>query len=458
MIIYWKDRTKNLCLLLAAAIILINTSCKKQVDDNVGTDVIGNRSGFDTRVDTLDVITYSSKADSIDTRFLNYYLLGQMNDPVTGKTDANLITQYSIPFDQFDFEGSVIDSVVLQLRYAGALGIYGNNTTTQTLKLYEITEDLPVSTESSILGHYMSNISYAYNPTEIGSYNGTFRVSDSVYVSVGGARIGYAPQLRIKITDPAFISRLQNSTKTGEFLNEANFKAAFKGFMISAEQQNLPSGQGALAYMYLSNVESAMVVYTNKLEGSSTVYRKYEFPISRFSTVKANQYKHSGQPALQGSANGTNQTTCYVQGAAGIKTRILIPGLAALAATNPVAISNARLILTAKDTTEYAAATRLTASGADINGATAPIPDQYEVVGYGGNFDAITSTYTFNVNRFAQNVVNNYNRSKTDVNYGLTLSIPLNDIDAARRVVLDTDNSDRANRKLKFVVTYTVIK
>lgn len=456
MIIYWRDRTKSFACLLFTAFILINTSCKKEVDNTVGSDVIGNRSGFETRVDTLEAIAYSTKADSIDTRFLNYYLLGQMNDPILGTTNANLITQYSIPFDQFDFEGSVIDSVVLQLRYAGATGIYGNNTSQQVLKVYEVTEDLPVSTESSILGYYMSNREYSKS-AEIGSYTGNFNLTDSVYLTIGTAQVGYAPQLRIRITDQAFISKLQNATKTGEFLNETNFKAAFKGLFISAENQSLATGEGALTYMYLSNVESALVAYTSKVEGTTTVSRKYEFPISRFSTVKANQYKHSGQPALQASVGGTHQNTCYVQGAGGIKTRIIIPGLASLGAGKQIAVSNARLVLTAKDTAGYNAATRMIVRGADQAGATTAIPDELEA-GYGGNFDANLSTYTFNVNRFAQQVINTYYQSKTDVNYGLTLSVPSNDVDAARRVILDTDTSSLADRKLKFVVTYTVIK
>jgi hypothetical protein len=86
MIIYWKDRIRHFAYLLLMAVILINTSCKKE-NNEIGSDVIGNRSGFDVQVtDTFEVITYSSPADSVDTRFLSYYMLGQINDPVMGIT------------------------------------------------------------------------------------------------------------------------------------------------------------------------------------------------------------------------------------------------------------------------------------------------------------------------------------------------------------------------------------
>ena len=138
------DKTKWITILLAGALIFSNTSCKKE-NNEIGSDIIGNRSGFNVQVtDTFDVIAYTSLADSVDTRFLSYYMLGQTNDPVIGKTTANLVTQFLYPVSGFSFTNFTIDSVVLQLRYAGPTAVYGNNTT-QTIKVYEIAEDLPTS-------------------------------------------------------------------------------------------------------------------------------------------------------------------------------------------------------------------------------------------------------------------------------------------------------------------------
>lgn len=448
MTISWKDRTKQLSMLLLLGSILFNISCKKQDENTVGSDVIGDRSGFDIRVtDTFEVVAYSVKADSVpETNTLPYYLLGQMNDPVLGRTSADIITQFSVPFENFTFEGT-IDSVVLQLRYAGANGVYGNKATAQSIRVYELDEDLPVHTENS---SFHSAKSYRYKPALLGEHTGVFNVTDSVMTELDSVKIGYAPQLRVRITDPSFIARLQALSG----ITEASFKSQFKGLVVSAGHQSLAPGEGALAFMYLSQAESNVTVYTRKTDGS---HNRYQFPVSRVNESKTNRYVHSGQPAdLQPVNGGVHQPNNYIQAAGGIRLRVLIPGLNNLAANQAIAVNNARLVLTAKADALYEVPSRLIPYGADEKGALAAIPDFNEQ--YGGTFNAGTQTYSFNVNRYIQQMLTTYYQEKRDINYGFNITIPTGDINAARRLLLDTDNSDPASRKLKFILTYTVIK
>lgn len=452
MIIYWRDRTKHFAYLLLAAVVLINFSCKKE-NNEIGSDVIGNRSGFDVQVtDTFEVITYSSVADSVDTRFLTYYMLGQINDPVMGVTSANIVTQFLYPVAGFTFGNQTIDSVVLQLRYAGPSAIYGKNTE-QTIKVYEVNEDLP----TSLSEYFYSNRNYQTSPTELGSYTGTFNLSDSVIEYVAGKRLGYAPQLRIKITDAAFINKLK-TTPVDSFTSSANFKSTFKGLMISAEQSSMANGDGSIAYFNLrsDNPQTALVVYCK----NDTAQVKYEFPISGTAEVKTNQYKHRNLPAtLQAANNGTHQNTCYVQPAAGIKTRILIPSLSKIAADRPIAVNSARILFTVKDTQNYPVPARLNLWDADELGRRKNIADFSEsATYYGGTFDATTGTYTFNINRHVQNLLNSYNKNKVDINYGLNLFVPEDYNVAANRAILDTDRSIPGQQKVKLILTYTVIK
>lgn len=453
MMICWKDRIKNLAYVLAASVILTNTSCKKE-NNEVGSDVLGNRSGFNVQVtDTFDVITYNCIADSVDTRFLSYYMLGQMNDPILGTTTANLVTQFLYPVSGFSFNNFTIDSVVLQLRYAGTTAFYGNNTQ-QTIKVYEITEDLPVSLNE----YFYSNRTYQTSTTELGSYSGKLNLTDSVIVNIGSARVGYAPQMRIKITDANFINKLK-SAPTDSFANAASFKSLFKGLMISAEQTGMAEGDGAICYLNLrtDNNQTALVVYGH--DNTSSAQAKYEFPISGTAEVKTNQYKHTYKPILQAANGGTHQAECFVQPCAGIKTRILIPSLSKLAEKNQIAVNSARLSLKVAntDSSVYKLPERLNLWDANQDGTRKNIADFIEAYSYyGGNYNSATQSYTFNINRHVQHLFTHYYTNKVDVNYGLNLFVPEDYPIGANRAILNTDKTVQGN--LKLILTYTVIK
>lgn len=442
-------------MLLVLSSILFIISCKKEEDKNtVGSDVIGNRSGFDVRIDTFDVIAYSVKADSVTTtNRLPYYLLGKMNDPALGTTTANIITQFNVPLNGFTFDGT-IDSVVLQMRYAGLKGIYGTNLVNQTIKVHELTEDLPLNVvdANGYNFEFYSTRNYAFSASELGSYVGKFNLNDSVKINVNTTTFGYAPQLRIKLTDASFIARLQAI----QGISQDAFKQQFKGLVISAEQQTMGAGEGALVSLFLSNTESMVAVYTHKTENGNTIFNKFDLPVNGTAQSRTNQYKHTGQPALQAANGGTHQVQNYLQAAAGIRTRILVPGLAQIAANRPIAVNNAKIIITAEPSATYEAPGKLIPYGADENGAPVSIPDHNEY--FGGVYN-VNGTYSFNVNRYVQNILTTYNQQKKDVNYGFNIIIsPYEELDLARRVILNTDNTNPADRKLKFILTYTVIK
>ncbi len=452
MIICWKDRTKNAFLILLS-VLFFSISCKKE-NNEIGSDVIGNRSGFDIQVtDTFTVISYSSVADSVDTRFASYYMLGQMNDPVLGISTSNLVTQFLYPVSNFTFSGMTIDSAVVQLRYAGKTALYGKNTT-QTIKLYELTEDLNTSLDAT----FFSNREYQINNTELGSYNGEFNLNDSVILTIDGTRYSYAPQMRIKITDPNFINKLQLAADSS-FSNPTQFKSAFKGFYITAEQMGMAAGDGAVAYinMRTDNAESALVVYASK----AGVQSKFEFPFGGTNEVKTNQFKHSAIPVtLQPMQSGNHQNTCYVQGGAGIKTRILIPNLLDLVKNNQVAIQSARIEfkLANVDTSIYQLPTRLNIWDAYPNGTRKMIADFSESLSYyGGFYDQSTQSYSFHINRYIQEVFNNYTNNKTNTNFGLNLFVPEDYPVSVNRAVFNTD-STLIDKKIKLILTYTVIK
>lgn len=448
MTISSKDRIKAVASILLAFVLFLG-SCKKD-GETIGSDFVG--SGFNViTVDTFDLITYSSKQDTSPTRELTYYMLGDMNDPLFGTSKANIITQYNLPVLQFNFDNHPIDSIVLQMQYTGTTAIYGNQSTPQTLKVYEITEDLSESIDTP----YYSNRNYSYNTAEIGEWNGTFNLNDSVKVKLGSNTITYAPHLRIKLDKNNFINKMAAAPGQGLFNTQEAFKAAFKGLYIVGSTSGLAPGQGSLAYFNFNAATSSasmlVVYYADSL--------KAEFPIKTTTNAKANQFKTSTGVPLQARNGGTHRNACFVQPLDGIKTRILMPSLLNILQQGRIAVVGAQLVLNVKDTTTstgFGEPSRLALLGCDSTGSNAFLSDLVESAEYyGGIFDATNKQYRFNLIRHLQDIITTYHNTGVNKNYGLNLIVPSDAPVAANRLVLDTD---KAQGKIKLILSYTVIK
>jgi hypothetical protein len=448
MIACWKGKTNLRLLSLLSVLFVFSISCQKK--DTVGSEFVGGIVGFDVQsIDTLSILSYTSRQDSFRTRNLSLYTLGKLNDPDFGTTQANIIAQLTIPADNFTFpQGVVIDSIVLQLPYATSTGFYGTKSTNQTIHVYELNETLLNSSDSG----YYSNRNYAFTPNIIGSKQGNFSaIGDSVIMSFASTVLRLPPHLRINLTDPAFVSKIATSV----YSNNATFQSSIlKGLYVAAETNPLNPGEGALVYCNLNSQVTAMVVYYNDSF-------KVEFPISRSTTVKANQFlhQHTVTIPIEPVFGGTPQTTNYAQPMGGLKTRIFIPYLFDLIQNKNIAITGAEILFTPKagfDNATFTLPNQLLLTNSDSLGRNELIRDAAGFEGanyYGGQLR--NGTYRFNIIRHIQYVLNEYKNNNRNVNYGLNLLVPADNPVAGNRIVLDTDQR-LGNIKLK--LSYTVIK
>ncbi|MCU0441869.1 MAG: DUF4270 domain-containing protein [Bacteroidia bacterium] len=448
MIACWKGKTNLRLLSLLATFIVFVSSCKKE--NTVGSEFVGGIVGFDVQsTDTLTLLAYTSKQDSFRTRNLSLYTIGKLNDPDIGTTQANIITQLTIPADNFTFpQGVVIDSIVVQLQYASASSFYGTKSTDQTIQVYELNETLLNSSDSG----YYSNRNYTILPSVIGSRVGNFsNIGDSVIMPFGSSTLRLPPHIRIKLSDPGFVSKIASAV----YSNNATFQSSIlKGLYIATETTPLTPGAGALVYCNLNTSVNAMVVYYNDSF-------KVEFPISRSTTVKANQFfhQHTVTIPIEPAFGGTPQLTNYAQPMGGLKTRIFIPNLFDLVKDKNIAITGAEILFTPKagmDNSTFTLPNQLLLTNSDSLGRNELIRDAAGFEGavyYGGKLS--NGTYRFNIIRHIQYVLNEYKNNNRNVNYGLNLLVPADNPVAANRIVLDTDQR-LGNIKLK--LSYTVIK
>ncbi len=451
MITCSKIRTK-FPLLIFILVTVSFFACRKN-EDTVGADFLAQRNPLDLvdGIDTTTVVAFSAKQDSIaawrNGTALSYYFIGEMNDPEIGVTKNSFISQYSIPINQFSFGGHIIDSAVYRLAIIPSSDyFYGNKNTVQKFTLYELTEDLRADST------YFSSRQFAYNTAKpLGSWEGTTaQLGDSVKVNNGT----FPAHIRVRITDAEFLNKLQNAESNGAFINNTSFQTNFKGLVLVPENIFMSSGEGALIYTEPKSGLSGLAIYYDSSR-VTTFQIKPE-------NVRANRYEHTNKAGvdLLPVMNGTHQNITYCQPAGGIKTRITFPTLFDYVKDHQIAITGAQLIVTLKsgsNTAPYTQPANLRLLSADSLGNNNFLLDQ--LLGnadyYGGAYDASTGEYRFNIIRHLQNAINEYKLHNRNVNYGLNLIVPADNPLTGTRAILD---NDRATKKIRLKLTYTVVK
>jgi len=128
-------------------VVLSFSSCKKST--LIGSDLLpasDDINGIFT--DTLSLNTKTVSELPLKTSTNTKFPVGVMNDNVFGKTSASLYTQFQIAgqIDLGNPDSLFVDSLVLNLPYAGS---YGKFTNSQNIYVYRVTE--AIESPSSII-------------------------------------------------------------------------------------------------------------------------------------------------------------------------------------------------------------------------------------------------------------------------------------------------------------------
>ncbi len=454
MILYCKVKIKPLLFFIGA--ILLLGSCKKDAG-SVGADFVGIRNKFNTLLDTsIELRAYTVKMDSLASSKLTAMALGRINDPEFGVNNAAVITQFSLPGNEFSWGGATkLDSVVLQLRFRNTKQIdgttlpdyYGNKDAVHLFKVYLLTED--IRTDSV----YYANRKYKTDGIEMGSFNGKINFTDSVPISLGSQKIKFPPHIRIPMNN-TFKNLLFEGESKGLFSTNSKFKETFKGLVI-VDESATAAGEGAIVYLRLtSDYTSLNAYYKDSLAAA--------FPIIggiRGSDAAYNYYYQTDRPIgmIQMPFSGTHRDKGYVQSLNSTKLRIEIPNLANVLNDPKIALNGAEILFTPlagsfNDT--YTLPLSISLVGSDSAGRNIFLKDQFSESGlyYGGTL--VNNRYKFNIVRHLQNILNESKAQNGFKDYGMNLIIRADDPVSAQRIIFDTR---RNNGTFKLKLTYTVI-
>ena len=207
--------------------------------------------------DAISSFTFSE--DSIRTDEASKSLLGSLNDPEFGKTNAHFATQFRL--QQFPDFGTnpVADSVKLIVRYKG---IYGDTITPQSFRVYELESplnvdenytqevDLKSMASSQLLGEIIYTPRLVMDSTETDTFQQIFSIP--IDISIGERLIN--ADSSIMVNNDLFLDYFKGLYIESEPINGEG------GTLLSLDAVSSTSYLGTGLIVYYNNEENLVVL------------------------------------------------------------------------------------------------------------------------------------------------------------------------------------------------------
>ncbi|WP_316826690.1 DUF4270 domain-containing protein [Pedobacter miscanthi] len=468
--------TKQDLLTLLIGLFLF-ASCKNP--DSVGLDVDPNSAITGTLV--VSPVTTQLVEETAATTFgQSRYPLGYMVDPVFGKTEAGIaMTVYPIS-TSYDFgTAPQLDSAILVLKFDESSTVtkfYGDTTNSKySIDVFQLTN--PVT-------NYKSSDVQAINNTLLGNFTGKLvpNTKTKIYDIVTGKAdtLKVVPaQIRIPLNKFFIQNNILNLGTAGTSSN-AKFVNAFKGLYAQVNKSS-STGTGGIGFFNFSGADSYVQLVWKKTNSSSGVdTSSVNFPIgisttSGYSGVAATfKHDYAGTPVrAQLDAPSASNNVTYLQGLAGVKTKISFDGLTGFTGTYGKAIINkAELVVElggGAPAYPFNAAQRLSLYRWDIAHQPTNVPDYtnfavsssgISAAGealFGGYFDSTKNRYIFIVTSYVQSLVDGNIKDEgtflAPTSYNLFQTVPT--AASAERSIIGTGST--ATNKMKLNIYYTKI-
>lgn len=454
-----KNRSFILCAGLFFSVLIFFSSCKKINEaTELGDDLIpavDNVTTFDT---TLEVQAFNelftTATDSTRTISTDEHFVGYINsDPLFGKTTANLFLQlkpdfslghFSFPFKSID-SLIALDSIVLVLSYHDT---YGDSTTPQRFRVFEMDKANTFRADS----FYQVRVNNFTYTNQLG--NRTFtptQLKDSIFPF----REAASNQLRIKL-DNTFGNRLLHydsttSTTSGAYSTDSAFSTFVKGFAVVPD---LPFGGKAALGFSLTDTNTKLSIYFRYKDGKDTATVTNFFFTGSSASANYVQRDYAGFPINTVQGGTTQDNLVYIQSTPGSFARLKIPALTNL--SNRIVHRAELIVEQVRDGSDdmFPTPQFLFLDAYDpIKSAYRSIPYDvafnsdgslnYQSFGMLGK-DAVDpfgsgktiKIWKFNLSRYVQHIA-----TKTETNYELRLSAPLDLIDLFKSGTTDVTPS-----------------
>lgn len=297
-----------------------------------GSELLQSETADYNFTDTLSIKCTVEREDSTvtsdRTSTASYFLCGELNDPLFGKSSSEIYSLLQLGTLNPDFNPAIqtLDSIVLYLAYDKS-GVYGDTTQAQTLHVFRLDEKLDYTKD------YYS-IESLPSSTEIGSVNflPKPRSVDSLFVSSSKAAFLKVP------LDNAFGNELLGVDSLN-MISDTAFYKVLKGIKITTSTNGASPG-AMMAFALNNDGYSRIRMYYTQHD---TLHKTFDYYFS--GANKFMHFTHNYTGVVAGQQIGQpSDDLMYVQGMNGLRVKVELPYVSRL---EGIAVNEADLVLTA---------------------------------------------------------------------------------------------------------------
>ncbi|HXH99688.1 MAG TPA: DUF4270 domain-containing protein [Sphingobacteriaceae bacterium] len=437
--------------------------------DSIGLEVDPQYAINGIFVDTFAIRSNTVTEDTVSTVSLKKYPLGYIKDPVFGTTEANIALSLALPGDNQTFGTKpTLDSAVLVLRYADFNG--DSLQSAYKINVHQLQKKLDANVR------YSNRSVFNFNNTVIGTKLVRVSLRDSVNVKeiVKGkpdVAKNKAPQVRIPISS-SFITNNFLNAASANFVNNTAFTDFIKGLYVTIDKTQSTGTGGILFFDLASDNASALEIYYKSESGASVDTTMLNFKISgnAIAPVAANVFHNYTGTPVQTQLNNPNQqfATTYVQGLAGLRTKVNFPSLTSLKSLGNITINKAELVIDVEGgAVPFTPIRRLILYRTDIANQRQSVPDlsstDSRAIGegdFGGIYDSVNKRYKFSITSYVQDIVSGRMKqfdtfiAPADIRDDRTAAI-FPSVTTAGRSILGTKGNPTFKMKLNIIYTKT---
>ena len=422
------------------SLILFLTSfsaCNKTSD--LGFDLIPEEFLFDPNaLDTFTVNAFTYKSDSVRTSGMSNMSLGTYTDPIFGNITASFISEMR-PLSPLD-KGTapVFDSLVMYLHFDSLA--YGNPNTEKEINIFEIKQRLNLDSA------YYNTFKYQDLETVLIT-TATFLPFEVLIDSIMDDTVKIKNPLYQKVViklDSIFGKRIFDDY---DLWNGSLFVNYFNGFLFKPESDPI---DGSLSRFDLSGSNSEIIMYYHK---NDTTAANYTFSFkSNCTRISLTEHEYNAPGFLPDLENPgiIEDSVVYIQGMAGLETRIFLPYLDQLKNQGIFGVNRAELIIQAElepltFETLFPAPSQLLLYSINADGNYDYLQEYYTQQGYiGAQYN--DGKYIFDITYLIQKII------KGDIeNNGLVIKLQNDYFNHARAVL----TSGKHSRPMKLSLSLT---
>lgn len=300
---------------LILATLALFTSCKDE-SGTLGLDVLPSEDLFSGTDQSSSLPGRNYDPVRLQSGDASYAIVGHLNDPFAGSTEASFITEVTIgeldgKLDQSDeWNEYFVDSLVLNLSYMENWWI-GDKNAKHEVSIHRYNAPLSFSVD------YTSDMEIAGNYDETALATRTSSAWDELPDSIWETD-DYIHQWQFKL-DQTLANEVFNYNDV-TMTKRDSFKNAFGGLLIQSKIVN-PDSKGSLVLFDLMSTQSNMklfysynVIDSTTNEVDTTIHTSYTFPIN-IECMRINRFKHDQQEKVKFNTPDTEHLVA--QGMAG---------------------------------------------------------------------------------------------------------------------------------------------